>query len=1104
MRHSYVKSLVTTILAFLFGNSLFAQAPTGYYDNATGKTGDELKLALHNIIKDHTPIAYQQIWNAFWSTDNKGNGVVWDMYSDIPNGTPPYTFSMGQNQCGEYVQEGDCYNREHSWPQSWFSGNDQATPSRDLHHVFPTDGFVNSQRGNNPFGEVDNASWTSQNGSKLGTCNSSLGYSGTVFEPIDEYKGDFARALMYMSVRYYSEDSDWGTSGMTIKSEIRPWAMTMLLRWNDEDPVSQKEINRNNVIYTDYQHNRNPFIDHPEYARMIWDPNWHGGIGGYVKVTSSDEITNGDYLIVYEGGSLAFDGSLTTLDATNNTIEVSIFGNNIESNNTTDASAFTIAAKTGGYSIKSASGYYIGNTSDANILKTSQTDVYVNTITILEDGNADIISSSSHLRYNSASDQARFRYYKSSSYTNQQAIQLYKKIAVYSINLANVEHGSISANVEEAVEGDLISLTATPDDGYEFDYWVVTDASNHTIAVTENQFVMPASNVTVSAVFAYVGVFSQQYYLVTNVNQLVAGRTYLIVNTVAGQALSTTQNTNNRTAVNVTISSNVISSIGNDVCELTLGGQSGAWTFFDADWGDNGGYLYAASSSANNLKTQATNNTNGQWSIEITSDGTATIVAQGSNTRNNLRYNPNNNNPIFSCYASTSNMAKVELYIRSEEYNHTENETIAHLYSFDKHTVRSGVTLTVSGTAACNDATHLILEDGAQLIHHNDGVQAMMKKNIQAYTNDNNGWYTIATPFSSYDPANTPMVGDSYDLYAYDESGNNEGKEWRNYKASAFSMASGHGYLYAHYPVATLRMTGTLNNGDASPTIDLSYANGTESIKGFNLLGNPTAHDISFTKTENVSDGYYYLNNSENWVYETGNTVPVGRGFLVKANAAGQTVTLNPQSKGNSADKGQYLCLAVGEEKVYVKLNEGVSMPLFDMKGHHASLYLTRDRQPYAMLVRDGASTLDLCFEARHCGEHTLTVDTQGLALDYLHLVDNLTGADVDLLSTPQYTFYAKASDYANRFRMVFDAVYEPVEESSSFAYVSNGQIVIAGLDGDDSAATLQIIDATGRVLSCRAVSQMSAIPTTGMSSGVYVLRLITEKETYTQRIVLQ
>ena len=266
-----MKRLFFAILALSLAASALAQAPANYYNSANGLTGNQLKVALHNIIKGHTSISYSQIWNAFWSTDNKGNGVVWDMYSDRPNGNPPYTYYLGQNQCGNYSGEGDCYNREHSWPQSWFKND--ATAKTDLHHIFATDGYVNQKRGNYPFGEVKKATWTSQNGSKVGTCQTS-GYAGTVFEPIDEYKGDFARAIMYMSVRYYGEDSSWGSSDMTTKSEIKPWAINMLLEWNDKDPVSQKEIDRNNAIYNDYQHNRNPFVDHPEYARMIWDPNW--------------------------------------------------------------------------------------------------------------------------------------------------------------------------------------------------------------------------------------------------------------------------------------------------------------------------------------------------------------------------------------------------------------------------------------------------------------------------------------------------------------------------------------------------------------------------------------------------------------------------------------------------------------------------------------------------------------------------------------------------------------------------------------------------------------------------------------------------------------
>ena len=292
------------LLGFLAAVTVaLAQAPANYYNSANGLTGNRLKTALHDIVKGHTSISYAQIWNAFWSTDNKGNGVVWDMYSDRPNGTSPYTFRLGQDQCGNYGGEGDCYNREHSWPSSWF--NDQNTPRTDLHHIFATDGYVNNRRGNYPFGEVQSASWTSKNGSKLGTCKTP-GYSGTVFEPIDAYKGDFARALMYMSVRYYSEDSGWGSSDMTTKSVIKPWAITMLLRWNDLDPVSQKEIDRNNAIYNDYQHNRNPFVDHPEYARMIWDPNW-----------SADEYwttieTQANRIIVYDiSGRLVLQNDIT-------------------------------------------------------------------------------------------------------------------------------------------------------------------------------------------------------------------------------------------------------------------------------------------------------------------------------------------------------------------------------------------------------------------------------------------------------------------------------------------------------------------------------------------------------------------------------------------------------------------------------------------------------------------------------------------------------------------------------------------------------------------------------------------------------------------------
>jgi len=258
-----------SIYFFLF-RALFTngQVPPGYYDQANGLTGQELQMALHNIIKEHNAVTYSSLWTHFETTDKKSDGTVWDMYSDIPGGTPPYVYHYGTgDQCGNYSGEGDCFNREHSWPNSWFGG--EVMPMyTDMFHLYPTDGYVNNKRSNYPYGEVGNAVWTSLNGSKLGNC-SWTGYSGMVFEPIDAYKGDFARSYFYMSVRYYTEDSGWPGSPMTSGSQLNPWALALLMQWDLQDTVSQKEIDRNNAVYQ-IQNNRNPFIDHPEYAGFIW------------------------------------------------------------------------------------------------------------------------------------------------------------------------------------------------------------------------------------------------------------------------------------------------------------------------------------------------------------------------------------------------------------------------------------------------------------------------------------------------------------------------------------------------------------------------------------------------------------------------------------------------------------------------------------------------------------------------------------------------------------------------------------------------------------------------------------------------------------------
>ena len=245
---------------------LSADIPDGYYDTAEGLFGIELKSALHDIIDNHNSQSNSSLWTHFQSTDVKTNGKVWDMYSDIPDGTPPYEFTFVIDQCGNYSQEGDCYNREHSWPSSWF--NDDYPMKTDLFQIYPTDGYVNNRRANYPFGEVGTSTWVSENGSTVGYC-SYPDCNGTVFEPIDEYKGDFARTYFYMSTRYFCEDSGWDENEMVDGAELKPWAVDMLLDWHENDPVSQKELDRNEDVYG-IQGNRNPYIDHPEFSQRVW------------------------------------------------------------------------------------------------------------------------------------------------------------------------------------------------------------------------------------------------------------------------------------------------------------------------------------------------------------------------------------------------------------------------------------------------------------------------------------------------------------------------------------------------------------------------------------------------------------------------------------------------------------------------------------------------------------------------------------------------------------------------------------------------------------------------------------------------------------------
>ena len=255
--------------------------PPGYYNAAAGLTCGPLKTSLRNIISaNYNQLSYTPgVWNAYQTTDQHRNDantatIIWDMYSDNPAGAEPYTYTYSSSQCGNYNGESDCYNREHSFPKSWF--NDAYPMYSDLNHLFPTDGFVNGKRGNQPYGEVIAPTWTSMNSSKLGP-NTYPGFTGTVFEPRNEYKGDLARGQLYMVTRYENLVSGWqgnANANDILNGTPYPafdnWYIKMLFKWHLNDPVSTKEINRNNAVFA-IQGNRNPYIDHPEYVYLVWE-----------------------------------------------------------------------------------------------------------------------------------------------------------------------------------------------------------------------------------------------------------------------------------------------------------------------------------------------------------------------------------------------------------------------------------------------------------------------------------------------------------------------------------------------------------------------------------------------------------------------------------------------------------------------------------------------------------------------------------------------------------------------------------------------------------------------------------------------------------------
>ena len=314
-----------------------------YYHNVNASDDSTLFNNLRSTISSgYKSIGYDGLYGAYASTDVRSDGYIRDLYSNMTN------YPTNSKQCGNYSSIGDCYNREHTIPQSWW-GKGTSNQGCDIFIVYPSDGKINNMRSSYPFGETTSGKrWAldgDPDGNRVGTSTSTQYVSGTVFEPFDDRKGDMARTYFYAVTRW-STSSSWTKGdgskvfgkGSETKFNLVSKYLDMLIKWHHDDPVDQFEIKRNQAASA-IQMNRNPYIDHPSYVDLIWGGEYPSdGLNYEYTADGTATVVNGHIvagdpvdpegininqtsIIIKEEGSYTLTASVTPSNSSYKTLE---------------------------------------------------------------------------------------------------------------------------------------------------------------------------------------------------------------------------------------------------------------------------------------------------------------------------------------------------------------------------------------------------------------------------------------------------------------------------------------------------------------------------------------------------------------------------------------------------------------------------------------------------------------------------------------------------------------------------------------------------------------------------------------------------------------
>ena len=363
---------------------------------------------------------------------------------------------------------------------------------------------------------------------------------------------------------------------------------------------------------------------------------------------------------------------------------------------------------------------------------------------------------------------------------------------------------------------------------------------------------------------------------------------------------------------------------------------------------------------------------------------------------------------------------------------------------------------------------------------------------ITGYGTSNGGYYLIASPVTVNPASVEGMTIGDYDLYYFDQA---EEDEWRNYKANPFNLVPGKGYLYAHKTDVTLTLTGTPYSGDG--VIELDYTEGGD-FPGWNLVGNP------FSEEAYIDHDYYVMNEDGDNFIEQSAEDPIApmQGIFVIADEDGENLTFT----NASAVTGKKVVMNVTNnrsnviDRAMIRFGEGRQLPKFQLNPNNTKLYIPQYESNYAVVRSENDAEMPVSFKAATNGTYTISISAENVDMEYMVLVDNLTGNETNLLETPSYTFEATTTDNANRFTLVYGVLTGVNEQSEgNFAFFNGNSWTIS----NNGNAILQVVDVTGRTISSETI-EGSANVNLNQTPGVYMLRLVNGDNVKVQKVVVR